>query len=75
MKESMRQSAFLLTVALSIASLVSREVAGYPMLESAANNGPYASNGGVPPSLQANPDANNKDLQFPPIPLNAYDNR
>jgi len=62
MKESTRFCVFF-AMAFTIISLVSREVASYPMAESAANDGPYAA---LPAPLQSNnlPDANLKDLQF-----------
>lgn len=74
MKESTR-ICVVFTVAVAIVSIVSVEVAGYPMLESGPNNGPYVSNGGVPMPLQPNPGANIKDLQFTPGAQNAFDQR
>ncbi|CAL8115282.1 unnamed protein product [Orchesella dallaii] len=70
MKENVKVYAFI-AVTFTIFSLVSREVASYPMLEVAANNGPYAAVG-IP---QPNPDANIKDFQLSPAAQNAFDNR
>lgn len=74
MKESTR-FCVLFAVTFTVVSFVSREVASYPMMESGANNGPYAAAVGVPAPLQPNPDANIKDLSFSPAAQNALDNR